>query len=724
MQHLLLLMPHAFFLILLVQLFIGQVECGYGPRADLVKSFEAIEFLDGVADGDRLLRRDSRDGLSDRIMLEFEGMGRRFGILLEPHDTLLQPDSVVRVHENGSVRVEQVGGRAYVGRQIIVVEYEKEPKPVVPLVRMMKNKLSSFSKMRGDDEDDRPFAHFYLEKATDGRLMAQGGFVHDGHFYQVNHANHPAKMKPELCLADGAEDQLVVSMQPVTEMHGFGVDQSNNGTVTRRFKCGHESKPWNIAVENGAAAYFTSLAQQRKNVTSLLESRLFPRGFETGCPLNRKTLLVGIVADCNYVQAFQGNRGKIQTALINEFSLVSGIYEKSFNINIGIMSIDLMTDCDGDPTSWNAQCRPMHMLGEQMSKFSKYREKLRKDVGVFHLVTNCLHTEVVGIAWLNQVCRTDTFTSGKDFVSGTSASTLIKNHFSVIAHELAHNLGAVHDCNKDLCATCDVSKGNCDCCPCGSKCDCLDKFIMSPGSGTIDVREFSPCSLRQVCGKIPILATCLVDPGSRNTLKLGQCGNGIREDDEECDCGSPEQCAKDPCCMEGCKLRSGATCSDSNDPCCRSCKIIPASERHVCSKSSGFCQFSSYCSGERECPAMKIRPNGTPCKEIEGGKCSAGVCTSRDAQCQAIGGQLGVKKACDTTFNGCDLVCMGPSNTCISFKSTFSDGVPCGKNGFCKSGVCSESIVVTAISKYWVAFVLVAVLFFAAILSCILASCR
>lgn len=681
---------------------------------DHVSHFSASELWDNPrAYSEDMLQRRSEGELSDKVLLEFEGLGKRFGILLEPHDSLLPADSTVRIHKNGAVEELPVMGKAYIGTRLAVLRNSTDTNIAV----MMMSRTGGFT---SDAIVEDPFAHFYMERDAHGTLNVQGGFIHEGQFYQVNHDTHP--VKPKVKTVGGAE-KLVVSMQPVEEATAFGEHLDEKSQTNRSYKCGHDMKPWNVEAE-GATQYFMDALVASKGNSTMSESRLSPRGYNSGCPVNRKTLLVGIVADCNYVRAFQGNRGQIQTSLIHEFSLVSGIYEKAFNINIGILSIELMNDCDSDPNSWNSQCKPMHFLGNQMSKFSKYRESLRKDVGVYHLVTDCLHTEVVGIAWLNQVCRTDTFMSGKDYVSGTSASTLIKNHFSVIAHEIAHNLGASHDCNKELCSTCSLDVSKCDCCPCGSKCDCNDKFIMSPGSGTVDVREFSPCSLQQVCSKIPILATCLADPGSRKTIKLGQCGNGIREEGEECDCGSPEQCAKDPCCMEGCKLRKNATCSDNNDPCCRECKIIPAGERFVCAKSAGFCQFSSVCQGERECPLMKTRPNGTPCKEIEGGRCSAGICTSRDAQCKAIGGQLGVKKACDTLFNDCNLVCQGPNDRCLSFKSTFSDGVACGSNGFCKDGACSESIVVTAVTKYWLGVVIVGGLFLAAMFACVLATCR
>lgn len=685
---------------------------------DRVRKFSLRPF-----EGDRLDKRCSTQADDDgTVLLEFEGIGKRFGLWLQPHDSILQAGSTLRIHkgedeESEVVEEEPITGTAYVAKRVIVLDRPKTRKRYNMAAAMMKD-------ANGDSED--AFAHFYIAPGNGGSVLIQGGFMHGGQFYQVNHQRHPRKptLQKELVkshahmLAQDDGDELVVSVQPAGEMMAFGVERHANGTVARRFKCGHDLHPFNLQ----STLFQVSNATMPSPQSNL---RLQPRAHEMGCPTAKKTLLVGIVADCNYVKAFHGDRGRIQTSLINEFALVSGIYEKAFNINLGIMSIELMMGCAKERTSWNAVCEPKHLLTKQLSQFSRYRgEALRQDVGVYHLVTDCAHTEVVGIAWMDQVCKTRGTKSNEDWVSGTSASTLIKNHFAVIAHEIAHNLGAMHDCDEDACSRCSMNMRACECCPCGAGCDCGNKFIMNPGSGSLNVREFSPCTLSHVCGKMSILATCLVEPGKSKTLSLSQCGNGIREEGEECDCGTPEQCAKDPCCMEGCKLRAGADCADSNDLCCRQCKVIPASERFVCGKANGFCQTDSVCRGQRDCPPVKLHRDGTRCPDVTNGRCAAGLCTNRDTQCKLVGAHLGIRKACDTPLNGCQLVCAGPGGQCLTFDATYSDGVPCGTNGHCKDGECSELAVVTVVSRYWIGAVLVLGTFAAASFTCLLGSCQ
>jgi hypothetical protein len=75
--------------------------------------------------------------------------------------------------------------------------------------------------------------------------------------------------------------------------------------------------------------------------------------------------------------------------------------------------------------------------------------------------------------------------------------------------------------------------------------------------------DFSPCSQSSICDQLRNrnLGACLVDPIPRIVeIREAMCGNGVKEGDEQCDCGSDAECANDPCCDVGCQLRVGRQC--------------------------------------------------------------------------------------------------------------------------------------------------------------------
>ena len=109
------------------------------------------------------------------------------------------------------------------------------------------------------------------------------------------------------------------------------------------------------------------------------------------------------------------------------------------------------------------------------------------------------------------------------------------------------------------------------------------------------------------------------------------CGNGIREGDEVCDCGSEQECT-DPCCNAAtCQLASGAQCSAG--ACCTStCQFV--SYGTECRAASGECDIAEYCSGDSsDCPADETKLDGTSCSGNTG-YCYSGMCPTHNAQCQ------------------------------------------------------------------------------------------
>jgi hypothetical protein len=187
------------------------------------------------------------------------------------------------------------------------------------------------------------------------------------------------------------------------------------------------------------------------------------------------------------------------------------------------------------------------------------------------------------------------------------------------------DFGAIHDCAGTSCPT---SLDNPSCCPCktsgSSSCSCQSMYMMNAFSNII-TNSFSPCSVEMMCGFLPQIGTCLLNPDElTTTIASGICGNGIKDSGEDCDCGT--SCDTDPCCTTSCKFKSGAVCHDKNDVCCSGCKL--KGNGTLCRSSKGVCDAAEYCDGNSaSCPRDEFATSGQTCGD--GLTCASGVCTSR-----------------------------------------------------------------------------------------------
>jgi len=129
---------------------------------------------------------------------------------------------------------------------------------------------------------------------------------------------------------------------------------------------------------------------------------------------------------------------------------------------------------------------------------------------------------------------------------------------------------------------------------------------MNPSTGR-SVRNFSPCTIGSICtaiGRNLIDTSCLVSEADVPDINDSQCGNGIVEAGEACDCGGEEGCPENSCCNPStCQLRSGAVCDPASDGCCTDqCQI--AESGRVCRASTGSGDQQEVCDGSSsQCPA-------------------------------------------------------------------------------------------------------------------------
>ncbi|PLW37486.1 hypothetical protein PCANC_17304 [Puccinia coronata f. sp. avenae] len=432
-------------------------------------------------------------------------------------------------------------------------------------------------------------------------------------------------------------------------------------------------------------------------------------GSTSGCPIGSRVVFIGVAADCTYVSKYK-SQDAARTAILTNVNSLSAIYQRTFNVSIGVVELNVQsTECPTTAKSdalWNVACPGSDGVGMDLNKrlsvFSEWRGKKGggDGAGLWHLLTDCSSGSEVGVAWLGQLCEVQSQSSSTGQVtSGTGVTAATTNEWQVMAHEIGHNFGAIHDCGTG----CDLADA---CCPQSkTSCNSNGNFIMSPVA-TKNTTNFSPCSIGNICTTLhsTVNTTCLVTPGQRSVISLQQCGNGIVEPGEDCD---PGQNSNSTCCdAKTCKLRAGAVCDPLNGPCCQSnCQF--SNSQQVCRPAANAeCDQEERCSGtDVHCPDDKFADNGKECGASgQGLKCAAGMCTSRDQQCQAQGLSLSLTKACPASATAdCKIACVDPTGRadCIILSTNFVDGSECGYGGRCLAGSCKAgSIKDTALSWF------------------------
>ncbi|EXJ95410.1 hypothetical protein A1O1_00531 [Capronia coronata CBS 617.96] len=429
-------------------------------------------------------------------------------------------------------------------------------------------------------------------------------------------------------------------------------------------------------------------------------------GSTAGCPTTRKVALLGVATDCGYTASFNST-DSLRQNVITQVNTASDLYQSTFNITLGLRNLTVSeAECPGTASSqtpWNIGCTGSTDMTQRLNLFSQWRGQRGDDNAYWSLFTTCNTGAEVGLSWLGQLCNhgsTDQQDTNGTTQSVTGANVVARTstEWQVFAHETGHTFGAVHDCDSSTCADANtVNSGQC--CPLSATtCDANAQYMMNPYSSS-DITRFSPCSIGNICsalGRNSVQSTCLTDNKGVVTISGNQCGNGIVEEGEDCDCGGEEGCAGNSCCNPTtCKFNDGAVCDPGNEGCCTtSCQF--ASAGTVCRASTSQCDPQETCSGTNgTCPADTTAPDGTDCGN--GLECASGQCTSRDLQCRTLMGSYTSNNdtyACNSQT--CTLSCASPDfgpNVCYSMQQNFLDGTPCGGGGHCQNGVCRGSSV-------------------------------
>lgn len=671
---------------------------------------------------------DSLDLLhSDFFRLTLSAFGETFYLHLRPNDHLIHPAArinyfsttpdglVVLTHTEPLLR-ESV--KAYYGDVVPAhLSLERLRLDAARVVTDTTNRLGWA----------RIIVHHQGDPNTGAPPVFEGAFTVNGVTHHVstsdNYLRNKQQLDPEIVDLTHSDAGLVIwrdsDVLPHHEEEALRLKRGFPPKVSaleRPASCAHDSLIYNTdPYENPALrrpqppsswydpfnvldAYYTSpnvsafkrddVAGDGMNTTNFVNNI----GDGSGCPSSPKVVYMGVAADCTYTQRY-GSQANATQQVLNDWNSASALYKNTFKVSLGIVELQIMdSNCPSstDPAvPWNIDCGSV-TLSDRLSLFSQWRGNKGMDgTGLWHLLSTCTTGSEVGIAWLATLCQVTATGNSPNVVSGTGVSTAGRTEWQVIAHEIGHNFGAIHDCTDG----CTMSSA---CCPFNTTtCSASSKFIMNPTTSETEA-QFSPCSLGNICslmmgvGGGQTNTSCVLDPDpTRQVISMQMCGNGIVEAGEECDPGLGNNST---CCdPQTCKFTAGAVCDPSSSPCCTSgCRLAPATQ--LCRKSrDNRCDTPEYCTGNSStCPTDITKPNGQGCGS-GGLACANGICTSLDVQCQSAGSTLGLTKACPAKNDrSCQVSCQDPrtANQCVVLQTQLVDGSPCGYGGTCISGSC------------------------------------
>jgi len=164
-------------------------------------------------------------------------------------------------------------------------------------------------------------------------------------------------------------------------------------------------------------------------------------GSTAGCPTTRKVALVGVAADCTYIQSFNSTESA-RANIINQINAASNLYESTFNISLGLANLFVVErECPTSvqsTTPWNRDCQSNIDIQERLNLFSQWRGQQRDSNSHWTLLSTCNSGSAVGLAWLGQACtqgsQPNNSTAGSsEMVAGANVVIRTLTEWQVIA---------------------------------------------------------------------------------------------------------------------------------------------------------------------------------------------------------------------------------------------------------------------------------------------------
>ncbi|XP_054638184.1 disintegrin and metalloproteinase domain-containing protein 22 isoform X2 [Dunckerocampus dactyliophorus] len=285
------------------------------------------------------------------------------------------------------------------------------------------------------------------------------------------------------------------------------------------------------------------------------------------------------------------------------------IFKEQLNTRIVLVAMETWSA----DNKFNIDDDPMVTLRE----FMKYRKDfITERCDSVHLFSgNRFHSSWGGASYIGGVCSLSKGGGVNEF--GKTDEMAI-----TLAQSLGQNIGIFSDKKRIL-------NGECKCDDRWSGCIMDDVGFYLP-------KKFSDCNVEEYYNFLNSGGGACLFNQPLKLLDPPECGNGFVEPGEECDCGSPLECAKEGenCCKK-CTLTQGSKCS--NGLCCNNCQMEFMGV--VCRDAVNDCDIPENCTGNSsQCPPNVHKMDGYTCEKDQG-RCFNGRCKTKDKQCKYIWGE-------------------------------------------------------------------------------------
>ncbi|NXQ91073.1 ADAM9 protein, partial [Nyctibius grandis] len=359
--------------------------------------------------------------------------------------------------------------------------------------------------------------------------------------------------------------------------------------------------PFQCGVLNGSLHHEEMFVKQSVKYTFLSNTVLLQKSY----------VELFVVVDNNRFLMKKSDPAAVQKETVELINYVDGMY-RALNIQIVLVGLEIWTDTNHISVMDGS-------AGDVLGRFVSWRQKdllKRSRNDVSHLIIGrSSYGGSIGMAFVGTVCS---------HVQGGSISTVTSSRLYKKSPFLYRYSGFGTGMQPQN-----------------------NVYFLTPYVDRHGSRNFSTCSADDF-EKLILNGggNCLRNPPkTSHVYKEPVCGNNVVDNNEECDCGKPQECTN-PCCDAAtCKLMPGSQCAQGL--CCKNCKFKVAGAE--CRSKMDFCDLPEYCNGSNAyCPDDVYIMNGYPCDNMKA-YCYYGVCQSFDSQCESIYGK-GAQKAPDVCF--------------------------------------------------------------------------